>query len=186
MLKAIASKRETQRTSIRALEKSHPKLVQYMKTGGVEANLIRILRIKKMITREQCERALIHRRSRKKMVDVLIHLDYINEDRVLTYLSRLFNCRIIDISELMINPTTVREFSYQLAKKNMVFPLMLKKGGWVLSMNNPLDYKGIIDVHVETGQVVHSVTISTKKNLVKAYKKYYKISDDECKSFFMG
>ncbi|MBF0531040.1 MAG: Flp pilus assembly complex ATPase component TadA, partial [Deltaproteobacteria bacterium] len=70
---------------------------------------------------------------------------------------------------------------YEIAKKHLAFPVQLKDGSLLVAMteptNNPVidEIKAVVKVPIKSG-------VATEKEIIEAYKKYYKISEEEYRS----
>ena len=151
--------------------------VKYEKLGEM-------LRKEGQITKDQLNEAIAARKKiDAKMGNVLIQLGYIDEDTLLSFLSRQLNYPIVNISELMINPATMKILTYEQAKQYLVFPIRVANDVLTLAMADPTDNEAIEETQLLTKLSIKAV-VSKEKDIINAYKKYYKISEEEYKSFF--
>ncbi len=143
-----------------------------------------MLRKEGQITKDQLEEAL----EAKKKFDVklgtaLIQLGFVDEDTLQSFLSRQLNYPIIDIGQLVINPATTKVLTYEQAKEHRVFPIRIANGVLTLAMADPTNNEAMEEVQTLTKLSIKAV-VSKEKSIIEAYKKYYKISGEEYKSFF--
>ena len=171
MAQAVAEKKSSFKKSI---SKS---AVKYEKLGEM-------LRKEGQITKGQLDEAIAMRKKiDAKLGNVLIQLGYIDEETLLTFLSRQLNYPIVNISELMINPDTTKVLTYEQAKQYMVFPIRVANDVLTLAMADPTDNEAIEETQLIVKLSIKAV-VAKEKEIVNAYKKYYKINEEEYKSFF--
>ncbi|MDP6624890.1 MAG: type IV-A pilus assembly ATPase PilB [Nitrospinota bacterium] len=171
MAQAVAEKKSSFKKSI---SKS---AVKYEKLGEM-------LRKEGQITKDQLDEAIAMRKKiDAKLGNVLIQLGYIDEETLLTFLSRQLNYPIVNISELMINPDTTKVLTYEQAKQYLVFPIRVANDVLTLAMADPTDNEAIEETQLIVKLSIKAV-VAKEKEIVNAYKKYYKISEEEYKSFF--
>ena len=171
MAQAVAEKKSSFKKSI---SKS---AVKYEKLGEM-------LRKEGQITKGQLDEAIAMRKKiDAKLGNVLIQLGYIDEETLLTFLSRQLNYPIVNISELMINPDTTKVLTYEQAKQYLVFPIRVANDVLTLAMADPTDNEAIEETQLIVKLSIKAV-VAKEKEIVNAYKKYYKISEEEYKSFF--
>ncbi|MBI5184115.1 MAG: type IV-A pilus assembly ATPase PilB [Nitrospinae bacterium] len=143
-----------------------------------------MLRKEGQITKEQLDEAVaLSKKAGTTLVRALTALDVIEPENIVSFASRQLNLPVISISELMINPETISLVQYDLAKQHMVFPVRVAAKVLTLAMADPTNTDAIEEVHNATQLSIKSV-ITTEKDIVEAYKKYYKISPEEYQSFF--
>lgn len=143
-----------------------------------------MLRKEGQITKDQLGEALqVRKKVDAKLGTVLIQLGFIDEDTLLNFLSRQLNYPVINISELMINPATTKIVTYEQAKQYMVFPIRIANEVLTLAMSDPTNNEAIEEMQLLTKLSIKAV-VSKEKQIIDAYKKYYRISEEEYKSFF--
>ena len=118
-----------------------------------------------------------------RMSAVLRQFEYIDEDTVFNFLSRHHNYIPAIIKNEPPSPDAVKLFPYELAKQYMAFPLRLAGNTFQITMAEPSDAAAIEEMQDELHKEL-SVCVSTEKDIVEAYKKYYGIDDEEARSFF--
>lgn len=160
-----------------SFKKSISKFVKSEKLGEM-------LRKEGQITRDQLDEALaVKKKTDARLGTVLIQLGFVDEDTLTTFLSRQLNYPVVRISELMINPATTKLVNYEQAKQFMVFPIKMANDVLTLAMSDPTNNEAIEEIQMLTKLSIKAV-VSTEKNIIEAYKKYYKISEEEYKNFF--
>jgi len=135
------------------------------------------------ITSGQLQEALAHQKKNKgRLGSILIRLGYIEEETIVNVLSRLHNYPAVIISEISPDPEALKVLPYNVAKKYMAFPLKTKEGALEVSMAEPTDASAVEELQYEVRKDL-TVCVSTEKDIVEAYRKYYKIDDEEYNSF---
>ncbi len=120
-----------------------------------------------------------------RMSAVLRQLEYIDEDTVFNFLSRHHNYTPAVIKNEPPNPEAIKLMTYELAKKYLAFPLRIAGNTLQITMAEPSDATAVEELQDELQKEL-SVCVSTEKDIVEAYKKYYEIDDEEARSFFTG
>jgi type IV pilus assembly protein PilB len=118
-----------------------------------------------------------------RMSAVLRQLEYIDENTVFNFLSRHHNYVPAVIKNEPPSPDAVKLMPYELAKEYMAFPLRLAGNTFQITMAEPSDAAAVEELQDELKKEL-SVCVSTEKDIVEAYKKYYGIDDEEAHSFF--
>lgn len=118
-----------------------------------------------------------------RMSAALRQLEYIDEDTVFNFLSRHHNYVPAVIKNEPPSPDAVKLMSYELAKEHMAFPLRMAGNTLQVTMAEPTDAAAIEELQDKLKKEL-SVCVSTEKDIVDAYRKYYDIDEDEAKSFF--
>lgn len=151
--------------------------VKYEKLGEM-------LRKEGQITKGQLDEAIaIKKKVDAKLGTILIQLGHIDEDTLLAFLSRQLNYPVVKISDLMINPATTKILAYEQAKQYFVFPIKIANDVLTLAMSDPTNNEAIEEIQLLTKLSIKAV-VAREKDIVDAYKKYYKIKEEEYKSFF--
>ncbi len=118
-----------------------------------------------------------------RMSAVLRQLDYIDEDTVFNFLSRHHSYLPAVIKNEPPNPDAIKLMPYELAKEYLAFPLRMAGNTLQITMAEPTDAAAIEELQDELKKEL-SVCVSTERDIVEAYKKYYDIDDEEANSFF--
>ena len=123
------------------------------------------------------------KKNKGRLGSILINLGYIEEQTIVNVLSRLLNFPAQSIKKITPEPRLLKLVPYEMAKKYMAFPIKLTKDAIEVTMAEPTDTSAVADFQIEVGRNLE-VSISSEKDIVEAYKKYYKISDEEHDSYF--
>ncbi len=86
------------------------------------------------------------------------------------------------MSEIKPDPEVLKLLPFELAKSAMVFPLELKGEELSITMVEPTDTTVVEDLQKKTGKTLQ-VNVSTENDVIQAYRDFYKISDEEYKTF---
>jgi type IV pilus assembly protein PilB len=136
------------------------------------------------ITRNQLEEALSYQqRHQGKLGSILIKLGHIEEETIINVLSRIYNYPAVVISKISPDPEALKILPYDLAKTYMAFPLGIDGDDLVVSMTEPTDTSAVEQLQGEVQKGL-KISVSTQKDIVDAYRVYYKISDEEYDNFF--
>ncbi len=114
---------------------------------------------------------------------ILRQYDYIDDDTIYTFLSRQHNFTPVLISNEPPSKDAIKLMPYELAKRFMALPLRLAGNTLQLTMAEPTDTEAVEKLQEILGKDL-AICVSMEKDLVEAFKKFYRIDDDEAKSFF--
>jgi type IV pilus assembly protein PilB len=136
------------------------------------------------ITSGQLQEALNHQKKNKgRLGSILLQLGYIEEETIVNVLSRIHNYPAAIISKMTPDPEAIKLLPYKLAKESLAFPLRFKGDTLEVCMAEPTDTTAVEAMQTQIKKSI-KVCVSSEKDIVEAYKKYYKISDEEYNSFF--
>ena len=136
------------------------------------------------ITRNQLEEALSYQQKHQgKLGSILIKLGHIEEETIVNVLSRIYNYPAVIISKISPDPEALKILPYDLAKKYMAFPLGIDGDDLVVSMTEPTDTLAVEQLQSKVQKGL-KINVSTQRDIVDAYRAYYKISDEEYDNFF--
>ena len=136
------------------------------------------------ITSGQLQEVLgIQKKNGGRLSTILLRLGYIEDQTIVNVLTRIHNYPAAAIRKMSPPPEAIGAVPYEVAKKYMAFPVSLKEKTLEVTMTEPTDTTAVEDLQKEV-QMGLSVFVSSEKDIIEAYKKYYKISDKEYDSFF--
>ncbi len=131
------------------------------------------------ITATQFEQAKAQQKKTGKLLSrVLLEYGYIEEDTVVNFLSRLHNYPAVDISREPPSPEVIDLVPYETARRFMAFPLRMAGNTLQVTMAEPTDTSAV-EALQDAVQMGLNVCVSTERDIIEAYRKYYKISDEE-------
>ncbi|MCD4678622.1 MAG: Flp pilus assembly complex ATPase component TadA, partial [Desulfobacula sp.] len=152
-------------------------------SGAGKTKIGEILSKEGQITSMQLDEALkVHKKTNERLSNILLNMGYIDPDTIVNVLSRLYNYNVIKLSDIKPDPKVLKLLPYEMAKSAMVFPLRLKGEEFSITMVEPTDTSVVEDLQKKTGKTVQ-VFVSTENDVIQAYRDFYKISDEEYKSF---
>jgi len=122
-------------------------------------------------------------KNKTRMSAVLRQFEFIDEDTVFNFLSRHHNYIPAVIKNEPPSPDAIKLMPYELAKEYMAFPLRMAGNTLQVTMAEPSDAAAVEELQDELNKEL-SVCVSTEKDIVEAYKKYYGIDEEEAQSFF--
>jgi type IV pilus assembly protein PilB len=135
------------------------------------------------ITGTQLEDALNYQKKNKgRLGNILIKLGYIEDDTIVSVLSRIHNYPAVSLTKTTPDPEVFKLVPYEMAKKYLAFPLRFKGEDLVITMAEPTDTSAVSDLQNEVQKSI-SISISTEKDIVEAYRTYYKIDDEEYNNY---
>ena len=138
------------------------------------------------ITPSQLETAKkILKKSDSRLSSILRQLEFIDESTVVNFLSRQHNYPAVVIAKEPPAEEALKLLSYEDAKKYFALPLRKAGNTLQVTMVEPTDSMAVEELQ-DLVNMELSVCVSSEYDLVEAYKKYYKIDEEEAKSFFDG
>lgn len=136
------------------------------------------------ITAHQFEQAKAEqKKTGKRLSHVLLDSGIIEQDTVVNFLSRMHNYPAVTISSEPPSDDAIKLLPYDIAKRFMAFPLRLAGNTLQITMAEPTDTAEVEELQ-EIVQKGLNVCVSTPKEIIDAYRTYYKIDDEEYNSFF--
>lgn len=136
------------------------------------------------IAKTHLQDALNYQKKNKgRLGSILIKLGYIDDETIVKVLSRLQNYPAIKLSKITPDPKALETMPYEMAQKYMAFPIRFEGENLVISMAEPTDTSAVTDLQREVQKGI-SISVSTEKDIVEAYRTYYKISDEEYNRYF--
>lgn len=113
---------------------------------------------------------------------ILRQLEFIDENTVFNFLTRQHNYPAAIISDEPPSKDALSLLPYDKVKEYMAFPLRMAGNTLQITMSEPSDDMAVEALQDLAGKEL-SVCVSTENDIVEAYKKYYKISDEEASSY---
>ena len=125
----------------------------------------------------------ISKKSGERLGKILVESGTIESDTIPNFLSRQHNYTLVNIAEEPPSQDAVQLVPYETAKKYLAFPLRVAGDTLQITMAEPTDALEVEEFQNEVKKGL-DVCVSAAKDIIEAYKTYYKISDEEYKSFF--
>ncbi len=136
------------------------------------------------ITANQFEHAKkVHRKTGKRLGQILLENGTLERDTIANFLSRMHNYTLVSIQEEAPSPDVLELLPYEKAKQFLAFPLRRAGNTLQVTMAEPTDHIEVEELQ-DTVNMELDVCVSTAKDIIDAYKKYYKIDEEEYNSFF--
>jgi len=123
------------------------------------------------------------KKNKGRLGSILINLGYIEDETIVSVLSRLLNFPAVNIRKITPDPRLLKHIPYEMAKKYTAFPIRLTKDAIEVTMAEPTDTSAVADFQIEVGRNL-KINISSEKEIIEAYRTYYKISDEEYDNYF--
>ena len=173
-------------TPLRPVPSRKSSLVATIKdqSGAGKTRIGELLSKQGYITSGQLQEAITYQRKHKgRLGSILLKLGYIEEETIANVLSRIHNYPSAVISKMSPDPVALKILSYDVAKKYMAFPLKIDGETLEITMAEPTDTSAVEELQNEVQKGL-TVYVSSEKDIIDAYRTYYKISDEEYNSFF--
>jgi len=152
-------------------------------SGAGKTKIGEILSKEGQITSLQLDDALgVQRRTNERLSSILLNKGFIDPDTIINVLGRLYNYNVIRFSDIKPNPKVLKILPYEIAKPSLVFPLGIKGKELSITMVEPTDTAVVEDLQRKTGKTILAF-VSTENDVIQAYRDFYKIDDEEYKSF---
>jgi type IV pilus assembly protein PilB len=153
-------------------------------SGAGKIKIGELLRKAGQVSSYQLDDALaVQKKSGGRLSSILLRLGHIEEATILNFLSRLHNYQAVVISREPPKPEALKLLPYEIAKKYLAFPLRQIGKSLQVAMSEPTD-TGAVESLQAAVKMPLTVCVATEKDIVDAYKIYYKISEEEHQSFF--
>ncbi len=127
----------------------------------------------KLISEEQLNEAIrIQKLDGKRLGSVLLKLGYINEESLITFLSRQYNAPAINLSDHKIDTSLLKPIPYETAKKYQLIPISKDGAALRVAVVDPSNNFAIDEVRFLTGMKI-SVHVAAESAIMEAIEKYY-------------
>ena len=152
-------------------------------SGAGKVKIGEILSKEGQITSIMLNEALaVQKKTNERLSGILLQKGYIDPDTIINVLGRLYNYTVVAFSEIKPDPQALELLPYDIAKNSLVFPLKLVGDDLRVCMAEPTDTDVVADLGKKTGKNIQAF-VSTENDIIQAYRDFYKISDEEYKSF---
>ncbi len=126
-----------------------------------------------LVKQEQLQRALAEQKgTTEKLGSVLVRLKLVNEEQLTGFLSRQYGIPSITLSQLDIDPGTLRLVPPQIAKKYEVLPVKRAANTLTLAMADPTNVFALDDVSFMTNLQVLPV-VASQASIRRAIERNY-------------
>jgi type IV pilus assembly protein PilB len=126
-----------------------------------------------LITDDQLKKALAAQKSEGgRLGTILVKLGFVQEDKLMTFLSKQYGVPYVDLSRFEINPQVIKHIPAEVAQKYRIMPINRSGATITIAMVDPSNIFAIDDIKFMTGYNVEAV-VATEGAIVEAIKKYY-------------
>ena len=132
----------------------------------------------KMITEDQLKEAIsLQRREGGRLGRNLIKLGYINEEKLVSFLSKQWGVPAVNLSDYKVDPSVIKIIPYEIARKYLITPVARVGATLTIAMVDPSNVFIIDDVKFMTGFNVE-VVVASESSVLNALTTYYKGKSD--------
>jgi type IV pilus assembly protein PilB len=126
-----------------------------------------------LITEDQLQKALLtQKKEGGRLGSLLVRLSYIEEDKLLQFLSKQYGVPYVDLTKQAIDPVVVKLIQPNVAQKHLLIPFKRSGGTLSVAMVDPSNVLAVDDVKFMTGYAVEPY-IAPETAIVTAISKYY-------------
>jgi len=166
------------------VQKSSMKKTVKDQSGAGKLKIGELLSKAGYITLTQFEEAkAAQKKTGERLGRILLESGAIERDTIANFLSRMHNYTLVVIEQEAPSKEALQLVPYETAKRFMCFPLRLAGNTLQVTMAEPTDTLEVEQLQ-DIVQKNLNVCVSTAKDIIEAYKKYYHIGDEEYHSFF--
>lgn len=136
------------------------------------------------ITRSQLREAEDIQKKLKQKVGirkVLIKLGYLDEDTIIRFTAQHLSIPVTDIEEDKPDTKLTGVIDWEMAKSRMIFPVSADDKNIRVAMLDPTNMESLELIN-NTTKLTPKAMVCSEKCMLDAFKKYYKISDEEYKA----
>ncbi|MEG0382631.1 MAG: ATPase, T2SS/T4P/T4SS family [Christensenella sp.] len=145
----------------------------YIKMAEKNIQIGQLLLNERLITSEQLEAALeIQKKTGKLIGDILIDKGFVSELAFTKALAKRLKTTFVDLAGTRIDSAAVHMIDEEYARENDVIAIDKKNSTLVVAMSNPMNFRIIEDVRIDTGMDIVPV-IATVSSIREAVGKYY-------------
>jgi type IV pilus assembly protein PilB len=126
-----------------------------------------------LINDEQLQKALlVQKKEGGRLGSILVRLGFIDEAKLLKFLSQQYGVPAADLTKIEIDSTVVKLVPAEVVKKYLVVPIKRMGATLSLAMVDPSDVFAIDDIKFMTGYNVEPI-IAAESSVVELINKYY-------------
>lgn len=124
-----------------------------------------------------------HQKTGDRLGRILLENGEIDRDTIPNFLSRMHNYTLVNIDQEPPSRESLELLPYEGAKQFLAMPLRMAGNTLQVAMAEPTDHIEVEELQDLVGMEL-DVCVSSAKEIIDAYRKYYKIDDEEHLSFF--
>jgi type IV pilus assembly protein PilB len=141
--------------------------------GTMAPKLGQMLISTNLITEEQLKQALtLQKKEGGRLGSSLVKLGYVNEEKLVAFLSKQFGVPAINLADYKIDPSVVKLVPYDMARKYTIMPVARVGATLTVAMTDPSNVFAIDDVKFLTGYNVE-VAVTSESGIQGAMAQYY-------------
>lgn len=126
-----------------------------------------------LISEEETKKALaVQSKKGGRLGSILVRLGFIDEVKLLEFLSRQYGLSSIDLETTTIDPEVIKLVPLDLVKKYRIVPIKRRGATLCIAMIDPSDVFAIDDIKFMTGYNVDPF-IATESSVIKTIKEFY-------------
>lgn len=126
-----------------------------------------------LINDEQLQKALlVQKKEGGRLGSILVRLGFIDEAKLLKFLSQQYGVPAADLTKIEIDPAVVKLVPAEVVKKYLVVPIKRMGATLSLAMVDPSDVFAIDDIKFMTGYNVEPI-IAAESSIIELINKYY-------------
>jgi type IV pilus assembly protein PilB len=168
----------------KSLKKASLKRTVKDQSGAGKLKIGELLQKAGYITASQFNEAkAVSKKTGQRLGKILLESGAIERDTIANFLSRMHNYTVVTIAEEPPSPDALKLVPYETAKRFLAFPLRIAGNTLQVTMAEPTDALEVEELQniVDMGL---NVCVSTARDIIDAYRTYYKIDDEEYQTFF--
>ncbi|MBI5026491.1 MAG: type IV-A pilus assembly ATPase PilB [Nitrospirae bacterium] len=136
-----------------------------------------VLIANKLISEEQLRKALdLQRKEGGRLGSILVKLGFLDEGKLVTFLSKQYGVPAIDLSEYKIDPSVTKFIPIEVVQKYQMMPVTRVGATLTIAMVDPSNVFAIDDIKFMTGYNVEPV-VATETAIREAIAHHYGKSD---------
>lgn len=148
-------------------------------TSGMNMHLVKVLVKENIISLDQIKVAIEEqRRTGKGLGEVLIDLGYINEGRLVDFLSRKYGVPSVNLDEFDIDTVVLKSVPRKTVLEHGVIPIGISGTTLVVAMSDPSDIIAIDDLRFATGYNIKPVVVP-ERAIRNAIERYYGTGEEK-------
>jgi type IV pilus assembly protein PilB len=133
----------------------------------------KVLLAAKLITEDQLQKSLLaQKKEGGRLGTILVKLNYIEEDKLLKFLSQQYGIPAIDLSKLQIDPAVTKLIPVEVVSKYQVMPIKRSGSTLSLAMVDPTNVFAVDDIKFMTGYEIEPMVASESGVMAAIVKSY--------------
>ena len=127
----------------------------------------------KLITEEQLQKTLLtQKKEGGRLGSILVKSGFIEEERLLKFLSQQYGVPAVDLSKLQVDPALVKLIAPEVVQKYLVIPIKRSGATLSLAMVDPTNVHAIDDIKFMTGYEVEP-WVASEGAVVASISRFY-------------